>query len=117
VELAVEGVTDLFSAGVQLSFDGAILEYVDSDRGFFLSSDDAEATFTASASGSGSVATGMSRIGDVGGLSGSGLLATFTFRAVGEGRTNISISAGTLRGLDGRPIPVQFQPAEVVVEQ
>jgi general secretion pathway protein D len=117
IDLVVEGVSDLFSAGVQLSFDSSILEYVDSDRGGFLSSDGADATFTAAPSGAGGVATGMSRIGNVGGLAGSGPLGTFTFRAVGEGQTSISISAGTLRGLDGRPMPVQFQTAQVSVEQ
>ena len=117
VELMVEGATDLFSAGVQLAFDGAVLEYVNADRGGFLASDGAEATFTAAPSGAGRVATGMSRLGSVGGIAGSGPLARFTFRAVGEGQTNITISAGTLRGLDGRPVPVQFQPAEVIVEQ
>jgi general secretion pathway protein D len=117
VDLIVGEVTDLFSAGIQLSFDSAVLEYVDADRGGFLASDGADATFTAAPSGAGGVATGMSRIGEVGGIAGSGPLATFTFRAIGEGRTNLSISAGTLRGLDGRPMPVQFQSAEVVVEQ
>jgi len=117
VDLVVEGASDLFSAGVQLSFDGAVLQYVDADRGGFLASDGAEATFTAAPSGEGRVATGMSRLGNVGGMAGSGPLARFTFRAVGEGRTNITISAGTLRGLDGRPMPVRFQVAEVVVAQ
>ena len=117
VELVVEDVANLFSAGIQLSFDPEVLEYVDSDRGGFLASDGADVTFQSAPSGAGSVATGMSRIGSVGGMAGSGPLATFTFLAVGEGRTNISISAGTLRGLDGRPLPVQFQVAEVVVEQ
>jgi len=117
VDLVVEGASDLFSAGVQLSFDAAVIEYVDADRGGFLASDGAEATFTAAPSGAGRVATGMSRLGPVGGIAGSGPLARFTFRTVGEGRTNITISAGTLRGLDGRPMPVQFEVAEVIVTQ
>ena len=117
IELVVEGASDLFSAGVQLSFDPSILEYIDADRGGFLASDGAEATFTAAPSGAGRVATGMSRLGDVGGMAGSGPLARFTFLAIREGSTEISISAGTLRGLDGRPMPVQFEGAEVVVEQ
>jgi general secretion pathway protein D len=117
VDLIVGEVDDLFSAGIQLAFDPAVIEYVGADRGGFLSSDGADASFTAAPSGAGGVNTGMSRIGEVGGIAGSGPLASFTFRAIGEGRTTISISAGTVRGLDGRPAPVQFRTAEVVVEQ
>jgi general secretion pathway protein D len=115
IDVAVQGVTELFSAGFELRYDASVIDYVDFFEGGFIDRDGAEATVQVTRGGAGSVRVGMTRMGAQQGVSGSGSLVTLVFRGVGEGTTSLQISAASLRRQAGGPIPTQMLPATVQV--
>lgn len=115
VDVTLDGAVEAFSAGLRLRFDPEVVRFVDAFEGGFLQQDGSETAFQASPAGAGDLAVGMSRIGDVGGISGSGVLVTLVFQAVAPGSTSIEFASAAIRGADGRPMPVQMVPAEVEV--
>ncbi|MFQ5744617.1 MAG: cohesin domain-containing protein [Acidobacteriota bacterium] len=118
LDVTVEGAADAFSAGLRLSFDPSVIEYVDAFEGDFLDQDGAETSFQASQAGAGSLAVGLARLGDAaGGITGAGSLVTLVFRAVGAGTTDVEITSAAIRNAGGRPLAVQMLPATVEVEE
>jgi len=117
VDVSVNTSAEVFSAGLQLQFDPAVVQYVDFFEGGFLDRDGAELTVQANAAGPGIVRIGMTRMGSEVGVSGGGSLITLVFRAVGEGTTPIEISSAALRAPMGAPVATQMSAAQVTVRQ
>jgi general secretion pathway protein D len=91
VNLAVENVTDLFSAPLRFKFDPNVLRLDDVTRGSFLSGDGRDVLFTRNIQNdTGDVTLNLRRNAGVGGLSGSGTLVTLTFQVVGKGVTTVT---------------------------
>jgi len=117
VDVSVNTSAEVFSAGLQLQFDPAVVQYVDYFEGGFLDRDGAELTVQANGAGPGIVRIGMTRMGSEEGVSGGGSLITLVFRAVGEGTTPIEISSAALRAPMGAPVATQMSAAQVTVRQ
>jgi general secretion pathway protein D len=115
IDVAVQGATDVFSAGFELRYDPSVIDFVDSFEGGFIDRDGAEATVQVTRGGAGIIRVGMARMGTQQGISGSGSLVTLVFRGVGEGTTTLQIAAAALRRQAGGPIPTQMLPASVTV--
>lgn len=115
VDVALDTVGEAFSAGMQLTFDPAVVQYVDYFEGNFLGRDGAEITAQVTAAGPGIIRIGMTRMGTQAGVSGGGSLVTLVFRAVAEGQSAIEVSSAALRGPQGRPLAVQMSAAQVTV--
>ena len=91
VSLAVENVTDLYSAPLKFKFDPNVLRLDDVTRGNFLSSDGRDVLFTRNIQNdTGDVTLNLRRNSGVGGLSGSGTLVTLTFQVIGKGVTTVT---------------------------
>jgi general secretion pathway protein D len=91
VSLAVENVTDLFSAPLRFKFDPNVLRLNDVTRGNFLSGDGRDVLFTRNIQNdTGDVTLNLRRNTGMGGLSGSGTLVTLTFQAIGKGVTTVT---------------------------
>jgi general secretion pathway protein D len=91
VSLAVENVTDLYSAPLRFKFDPNVLRLDDVTRGNFLSSDGRDVLFTRNIQNdTGDVTLNLRRNAGVGGLSGSGTLVTLTFQVIGKGVTTVT---------------------------
>ena len=82
-----------------------------------LASDGARTSFTYNQAGQGTAALGVGRVGSVGGVDPTGVLATLEFEVVGEGTTDVQIVSAALRDEQGRPMAVDFDQATVTVEQ
>jgi len=117
IDVTVNTVGEVFSAGFQLQYDPSVISYVDYFEGGFLDRDGTEITMQATGSGPGIVRIGMSRMGSEVGISGGGSLVTLVFRAVGEGTSEIRITSAALRSALGATLATQMSAARVTVRE
>ena len=117
IDVTVDRVQELFSAGVEVRYDASVVAYVDYFEGGFMDRDGSEVSVQVANAGPGVLRMGMARMGTDQGISGSGSLVTLVFRAVAPGRSSIDITASTLRNLPGRTLPTQMLPASVEVRE
>jgi hypothetical protein len=111
VAVKVHDVTNLIGAGFDLHFPHEIMAYEKVTQGDFLSSDNNRLLMTLNErSGEGILHFGISRSGDVKGITGSGTLAVFTFTALKE-KEEVVIDLKNLMLLDpaSMEIKVEFE--------
>jgi LysM repeat protein len=122
VDIRIENVSDLFGAEVHLTFDPVLLEGVDADAGkagvqiqpgTFLSPD-----FTAQNEvdqAAGKIDFAISQMAPHGPVSGSGVLATITFRGKAAGTSSINFVNVILSAPGGIPISAGTQGGSLTV--
>ena len=103
--LAIDGATDVASAPMQIQFDPKILQITGVSRGDFLSQDGQQPLFTRDyRNDSGTASIQLSRMPGSPGISGSGVLVTLNFQAVGKGATAVTIRNLSLANSQGQSI-------------
>ena len=117
VDVTTDGDGDINNVGLRVNWNPQVLQFVEAREGNLLSSDGSETTFSSSAATQGTVAIGIGRVGQVGGVRAQGVLATLNFRVVGAGQTPVQIISAALRDSEGRPLPVAFRAAAVEVQE
>ncbi len=117
VDVMTDGDADINNVGLRVNWNPQVLQFVEAREGNLLSSDGSETTFSSSAATQGTVAIGIGRVGQVGGIRARGVLATLNFRVVGAGQTPVQIISAALRDSEGRPLPVAFRAAAVEVQE
>lgn len=105
------------NAGLRVGYDPRILEFVEAREGGLLGGDGAQTTFQAGAAAGGSVAVGIGRLGDAGGVLARGTLVTLTFEVVGAGESALQVISAAIRDERGRPLPLEFDQAIVRVSE
>lgn len=122
VDIRIENVTNLYGAEVHLSFDPALLEVEDSDEdmaevqvqpGSFLAPD-----FTAQNRvdlEAGTIDFAISQMAPTEAVSGSGVLATITFKGKASGTSDLNFSSVTLSDQGGEEIDAGSQNGSVTV--
>jgi hypothetical protein len=109
--------TNLFGASIELRYDGSLLEVMDVSQGDFLGND---IVFFKMA-GDGNLSMAASRKAGTEGVSGTGVLATITFKGIRKGTTDITFHRDTLSllGQDGGSVEgfdrLAFQDGEVII--
>ena len=113
LEVRANSVTDLYGVAFDLRYPAAVLRYVRTDPGPFLTGATLQ-TFN----NQGTLIVGLSELGTVSGTSGSGVLMTIEFQALATGQgtfsfannTAINSSAQTLSGFtwSGGAVSVTF---------
>ncbi len=91
----VKNVEKTFYASLDLVYDPNVLEYLAATEGTFLNKNGSETTaFQAALENGkpGTITIGISRLGAMGGVSGSGTLFSLSFRAVGPGTTALALA-------------------------
>jgi len=117
VQVNVSNVTDLFGAPFYLRYDPTRLEVVSAAEGGFLNNDGQTTVFLKSIEAvNGEVIVGVSRLGAVGGVSGSGSLMSITFKAKASGPVTLSLQNVDFRDAHLSQIPVQLQPGHIQIE-
>ena len=95
VGVDIADVQTLYSAAFDLSYDPAALEYQSSTEGSFLNADGGATFFEASLlnddPAGGIVVVGVSRVSDIGEVSGSGRIANACFTVIGGSGSDVSI--------------------------
>ncbi len=96
VDINIENAADLYAASFDLTYDPAALQYQEAFEGNFLNADNGATFFNASLlnddPANGIVVIGVSRVADIGGLSGSGNIASACFTVAGGSGTNTGLS-------------------------
>lgn len=99
VQVDVADVTDLYAASFDVNYNPAVLDYTGTTEGTFLSAD-GQVTTTLQASvldgdeSTGQIVVGLSRLGEVAGVTGSGNLATLCFTVIGDYCSTSDITFG-----------------------
>ncbi len=112
VRLAIEtqAARDLYAVDLTLTYDPGQLTYLGQVEGDLLNRDGAPtAVEVAEAEDApGHLLVGLTRVGDVGGVSGAGVLVTIVFRArqPGQARVQVDQATATLRDADDAPLSV-----------
>jgi len=116
LSIEAQQVKDLFSAPFYLSYDPQQLEFVGITEGEFLKRDKNPTVFIYNVDPErGQVIIGLSRLGDVGGISGSGTLALATFKAKGPGAASVAFQNVDFKDVRLEPVNVISEVGEVQV--
>ena len=122
VSVTVEGVTSLFGAEFHITFDPNLVEVVDADAGTddiqigigdFLAADFIAQNVAANTTGK--IDFGMSQMAPHGAVSGSGTLATISFKGKGSGTSNVSFTNVLLADSGGGQISASAQNGTIAV--
>lgn len=100
LEVRAQNVDDLYGLAFDLRFPAAVLQYVRVTPGPLLEGGSVQAAV----SGSGTLVVGASRLGEVPGIDGSGVLLTLEFNAIAAGEGALSFARNSAFDSDGRPI-------------
>jgi general secretion pathway protein D len=120
VDVDITGVTDLYAFQFDLQFDPALLSFTGgaSTEGAFLPGGGTTFFIAGTDYGSGAVtATADTLIGVVAGVSGSGILATFSFTAIAAGVSTLTLANVFLLDSDLNTIAFTTANASVSVQQ
>jgi hypothetical protein len=100
LEVRLLGVSDLYGAAFDLRFPSGVLQFVRATAGETLGGGAVQAAL----SGPGNLVVGASRLGEVPGIEGSGVLLTLEFTAIAAGEGAFSFARNSAYDPDGRPI-------------
>jgi hypothetical protein len=105
LDLAVQAseVTDLYGVAFDLGYPASVLDFEGASQGDFLAQGGFQVSLQV-AEETGNLIVGITRLGAVPGVSGSGTLATLRFDAVASGSGAISFSRQQAVGPDGQPV-------------
>lgn len=114
VNVMIQDAKDLFSAPMKLSYDNKVLELLQVRNGGFMARDGQQVIFEPAINGAqGSAIISLNRVPGAGGVSGSGTLVAFLFKAIGKGDSPVNFTEVTLR--DAKLQQVQVSPAPVTI--
>lgn len=100
VEVRANSVQDLYGVAFDLSFPASLLRFDTSSRGAFLG-DEGNTTLALAQPTPGNLVVGLSRLGTLPGVSGSGVLLTLRFTSTGAGSGAFSFSRNSAFGSSG----------------
>ncbi len=107
VDVAAANLSNLYAAPFVFTYDPALLDFVSATEGPFLKGDGKPARLQITGSaGSGQITVSLGRIGNVGGMNGSGTLASLTFKAKGRGTANLGFASVNFTDPAGKPLDV-----------
>jgi len=115
-----ENVGNTFYVGFDLTYDASVVEYLDATEGSFLNKNRSNSTSLQNALVNGTqgrVAVGLTRLGPIGDVSGSGMLLTLTFKAVGPGITRLAFQHPRgLKNSDNQDVTSSWEDGTVTVQ-
>jgi hypothetical protein len=115
VPVTITNAQQIGTATLTITYDPKILKANAVTQGTFLQQGNVATTFAPKIDAvAGRIDIPIARATGAPGATGTGLLAAITFQAIGTGSTTIAGSGVTL-GTDGKPVPVQFVPANVTI--
>ncbi len=116
-EVAIGNVRDLYGAIVSISYDPKVVEFKAASEGAFLKKDGQQTSFLFSNNiRAGTVDIYMTRIGDVGGIEGSGGLSTLVFQGKSGGPSEIAVRSVKLANYNREPIKADIKGAKIVIK-
>ncbi len=115
-EFSAENVRSLYGAIITLSYDPKVVEFKSASEGMFLKKDGQQMSFLFSNNiKAGTVDIYMTRIGDVGGVDGSGSLGTIVFQGKSGGASDIALKSVKLTNFSREQIKAELNGAKMTV--
>ncbi len=112
----IENATNVGSVPFHLKYDPAVLQYISSAEGTFMSNDGTQTYFLAAPTPAGDeVVVGLSRAGSGPGATGAGELATLEFVAIDLGDAGFSFAGSSVRDPQGKSLPARFTTVSIRV--
>jgi len=105
LELVAQDVSVLYGLSFDLQFPVSVLSFETATEGTFLASDGSSTTLQVVEQPAGNLVIGLSRLGQVAALSGTGVLLTLEFRPVGSGSGTLRFDANQAFDASGDPLP------------
>ena len=116
-EIVAGSVKNLYGAILTLSYDPKVVEFKTASEGALLKKDGQQTSFLFSNNiKTGTVDLYMTRIGDVGGVDGSGGLGTIVFQAKSSGAGDLALKMVKLTNFSREQIKADLKGAKVVVK-
>jgi general secretion pathway protein D len=107
IQIIADAAKNLYGAPFVLDYDPTILEFISMAEGELLKQDNVSTDFLFNVDkGAGQIEIMLSRIGDAGGVSGSGTLVTATFRPLRKGMASIGFADANFTSPGGGPVEV-----------
>jgi general secretion pathway protein D len=108
IDLVVSDVTDMYNGVLIVQYDPALIDFVSAREGSFLKSDGKPTSFGTNLSrDKGRLTVMLNRVGKVGGVNGSGTLATITLKAKQKGTAVLGVGDAYIISPAGtKPLPV-----------
>jgi hypothetical protein len=119
VQVVLDNGTNIGSVPFHLRYNRQVVEFLPpATEGDLLSQDGSNVVFIANDTASGGeIVVGYSRMGGESGITGSGVLATFQFRAINAGDAGFQFTGASVKDPQARNLPAAFQPVSVVVQE
>ena len=95
ISVGASAAADLFALDLDLAYDASALAPVDGGDGYL------DGGFGAASIGDDAVGVAYTRLGTSPGVAGDAEIATLAFEVVGDGRTTVAVSGGSLIGTEG----------------
>jgi hypothetical protein len=115
IVIFIDGAAQVGHTPFHLHFNPQVLRFEFGAEGSFLGGDgQATAFFASPTSDGGSVVVGLSRLGRVPGIAGSGDLCMLQFSVVGAGNAALSFARAKVKDPNNQILPAVFQPAAVI---
>jgi len=105
LELVVRDLDGLYGLSFDLRYPSSVLSFEAAAEEDFLGQGGADTTLQVAEQPTGNLVIGLSRLGRVPGASGSGVVLSLEFRAVGNGGGTLSFDANEAFDADGVPLP------------
>jgi len=116
-DLSAKNVKGLYGSIVTLTYDPKVIEFKIANEGTFLKKDNQQTSFLFSNNiKGGTVDIYMTRIGDVGGVDGSGSLCTLVFQAKSAGMSDVSLKSVKLTNSNREQIKTELRGAKMSVK-
>ena len=117
VDVVATGVDGLFEAPLSIIYNPKLVELVKADEGNIMNSDGAPTSFTVTANDKvGYIDVMLTRLGKVGGISGTGTLFTMTFKGLAPGICPLVFKMGNLKDSAGGPVPADLKTGTLYVK-
>lgn len=117
VELAADGVKDLYGAILTISYDPKVVDFKAASEGPLLKQDGQQTSFLFSNNiKAGTVDIYLTRIGDVGGVQGAGSLCTIAFQGKSGGSTDIAFKSVKLTNFNREQIKADLKGARAAIK-
>ena len=118
INIVVSNAADLHNAPFVLSYDPLLLDYEGASEGALLKMDGKQTAFQATGvKNSGQVSVNLGRTGNIGGVTGSGVLAVLSFRAKSPGTAGFAFVNSNFTDSGGNSQNVVSFKAVVEVKQ
>jgi general secretion pathway protein D len=116
-DIAAASVKDLYGAIMTLNYDPKVVEFKTASEGTLLKKDGQQTSFLFSNNiKAGTVDIYMTRIGDVGGVAGSGVLCTLIFQGKAGGTTELTVKSVKLTNFNREQIRTDARGARIAVK-